>query len=404
MFSDTVSLISTIALVSDRDFYRDYGEVAGEYNRQLLESSVALSKRWQHYGLTGELQYVQDLDAPNNRATLQRLPTVTFTGVGEKLGATPFFFFLDSAATNFHRTEGVSGQRFDLHPKLALYRQAGIFDLALHAGYRERFYNAYGADAGSGSHATGMANAAATVSAPLVRIYDAQWGGVQRIRHLLLPEIGYRYGETKNQEQLPFFDYDDRPLGQSMAVWSLASYVTGKLQQADGPPQYRDLLYLKLSQGYQFSGSRRDLLTLVDEGRSLTDLRLESRVTPTSELSLALDSRFNTYQARFSTVSLVTDFADKAGNLAGIGYQYARGDVEYLEGRLGVALVKPFVFNYTSRYSFDRGNFLESRYALEYKRQCWSVILSYSDRPDNRQFMVNFTLAGIGALGPVKAF
>ncbi len=404
MFSDTVSMISTISLVSDRDFYRDYGETAGEYNRQLLESSVALSKRWQRYGLTGELRYLQDLDAPNNRASLQRLPTVTFTGVGEKLGTTPFFFSLDSAATNFQRTEGVSGQRFDLHPKLALYRQAGIFDLAMYAGYRERLYNAYGADAGRGSHAAGMADAAATVSAQFARIYDAQWGGVRRIRHLLLPEVGYIYGETKSQEQLPFFDYDDRPVGQSMAVWSLASYVTGKLQQADGPPQYRDLLYLKLSQGYQFSGSRRDLLTLVDEGRPLTDLRLESRFTPTSEMSLTMDSRFNTYQARLSTVSLWANFADKAGNLAGVGYQFAREEIEYLEGKLGVALVKPFVFNYTSRYSFDRGNFLESRYALEYKHQCWSVILSYSDRPDNRQFMVNFALAGIGALGPVKAF
>ena len=78
----------------------------------------------------------------------------------------------------------------------------------------------------------------------------------------------------------------------------------------------------------------------------------------------------------------------------------SRGVVNYLEGRLGLNLVKPFVFNYTGRYSFDRGDFLEGYYVVEYKRQCWSLMLSFRDRPDNREVLVGFTLSGVGALGP----
>ena len=70
---------------------------------------------------------------------------------------------------------------------------------------------------------------------------------------------------------------------------------------------------------------------------------------------------------------------------------------------MGVALHNPFILNYTGRYSFDRGDFLESTYAIEYKAQCWSLTFSFRDRPDNREFLVGFTLAGVGAL-PVRVF
>jgi LPS-assembly protein len=404
--SASLNLKSDINMASDRDFYSDFAEAAGDYNRQSLDSTVSLTKKWQDYLLAAELRYVEQLqDVPNNRATLQKLPVASFSGIRRKLGVTPFFFSLESQFTNFYRQEGLSGQRFTLHPTVSGYFQpVAALDLAAYAGYSQRLYNAYGADQGSGSHGEGVADAGVSASSRFARVYAAEWGKVRRVRHLLIPAVSYSYIQEQNQERLPFFDFDDRLVGQSMISWSLTSYLTGKVVLGDGTPVYRDLLYLRISQGYELSGSRRDLLTLVDELRPLTDIRLESRFTPTRSLAVNFDGRFNSQHGHFSTANLAADFSDDSGNLAGIGYRFSREQVEYLEGRLGVALVKPFIFNYTSRYSFDRGGFLESRYALEYKQQCWSVILSYSDRPDNRQFMVNFTLAGIGAIGPVKAF
>ena len=107
---------------------------------------------------------------------------------------------------------------------------------------------------------------------------------------------------------------------------------------------------------------------------------------------------------RFSTANLGFDLDDGKGDLAGLSYHYARDQVRYLDGKVTLSLVKPFVLNYTARYSFDRGNFLESLVSLEYKRQCWSVTFSYQDRMYNREFMINFALAGIGGFGPLKTF
>ncbi len=405
-----LSFKSDINLALDRDFYRDYGEVSGDYNRQILDSRVALSWRRQTSLLSGELRYVDDLTAPNNQGTMQKLPSVQFTTIGEKLRGTPLYVALDSNFTNFYREEGQQGQRFELHPRAAFYASlpSGL-DLSLQGGYLLRLYNAYGTDVARGYHGDGLADAAATASSTFARIYDMEWGSLRRVRHALVPTVEYTFTQDKGQETLPFFDFDDRIVGGQMLSWALTNYFTGKFVEG-GTPVYRDLAWLKLSQGYQLSGSRRDLLTLVDEGRPFTDIRVEARVNPVSYLAFSLDSRYNPYQTRFSTNNVGLDILDGKGNLFGLNYRFSRNQVDYLEGKAGVALVKPFVLNYTGRYSIDKGGFLENVVDLEYRQQCWSVVLEYRHRPTTQQipgaeeFTVNFTLSGIGSIGKVRAF
>lgn len=404
-FANALTFKSDVNLTSDRDFYRDFAETSGSYNRQFLDSTVSLTRNWAGASLAGEVRYLQDLDAPNNRGTLQRLPTVTFTAIKQRMGKVPLYFSLDSDFTDYYREEGLKGQRLDLHPSVTFY---GAFPsgvgLSAWGGYRQRLYNAYGADSGRGYHGEGLADGGASLTTTLARVYDTQWGAVQKVRHTLIPEVGYRYVQEKGEETLPFFDFNDRVVGENVTTWAITSYLTGKVLQGEGAPVYRDLLYLRLSQGYELGGSRRDLLTLVDEGHPFTPIRLEARFNPLKELTISTDSRFNTYRSHFTTANIEADVADDRGNLAGLGYRFSRGEVEYLEGKVGVALVKPFVFNYTGRYSFDKGDFLESYYSLEYKQQCWSVTFSYRDRPDNREFLLSFSLSGIGSIGPVKTF
>lgn len=403
--SPSLTLTSDVNLALDRDFFRDFGEESGDYNRQILDSTLFLTKNRSESSLTAGLRYIHNLDAPSNRETLQKVPSLTFTRLRSPIGRTPFYFGLDSGFTNFYRDDGIRGQRFELHPALAFYYSTppGV-DLAAWGGYRQRVYNGYGADQGKGYHGDGLFDGGVSVSTSLARVFDVQRGALRSVRHTLIPELGYLYVQDRNQERLPFFDFDDRVVGQEMVTWSLTNFVTGKHVDPAGSSSYRDLLYLRLSQGYQAEGGRRDLLTLVDEGRRFSDIRVEARFAPVKLLSISTDSRYNPYRTRFSTAALGFELDGGKGNLAGLSYRFARDQVEYMEGKVALSLVKPFNFNYTSRYSFDRGGFLESYYSLEYKRQCWSVALSYRDRQDNREIAVSFTLAGVGAIGPVKAF
>jgi LPS-assembly protein len=407
MITPSTILSSDVHLITDRSYFRDYGDVAGEYNRQLLESTVSLDHSWRRYTLAAEVRYAEDLLARNNDATLQRLPSISLIGAGEKLG--PFFYSLDSAFENFQRNAGVTGQRIQLHPRLSYYaKPAGLLDLSVYGGYRERIYNVYGAEAPGEVREVGQADAGAVASLPLERIY----GG--KLRHLLIPSVRYSFVDHKPDNDFPapgqLFDYGDRVLGESIASWSLSSVFTGKFAEEGGAPEYRDLLYLRLSQGYQFSGERRDLLTLVDPGHHLTDLMLEGRITPIREGSLWVDGRYNTVDGNLSTLNLGLDYKGEETTQAAVAYRYSRNQLDYLEGRVVFPVAPAFTGTVIGRYSFDKGGFLESRYALEYKQQCWSVTGTYIDRPgsqlipENREFTVNFALSGLGTVGPLRAF
>ena len=413
-------LTSDLRFSSDRNFYRDYGEVSGDYNRQLLDSTLFLTKNWAGSSLAFAARYVEDLYTTSNKETMQKLPDVTYTLTRSPIGATPFYFGLESAMTNFYEEVGPRGQRLDLHPTVSYYRTLSPgLNVAAWGGYRERVYGNYGGDVSerTGSRGEGLLDGGISVSAPLARVYDTGRNDLLSVRHSLVPELRYSLVEQKSQQDLPFFDYKDRIPGQRMIYLSLTNFVTGKYAEASGTPSYRDIFYFRLSEGYQISGTRRDELTLVDEGRRFTDIRMEARYWLAKNLNASVDSRYNPYMTRISTASLRLDMEDGKGNLAGIGYQYAReqlnylqrnvddsGRLQYLEGKMTLALVDPFLFKFTSRYSFEKKDFLETVYSVEYKKQCWSVVASYQDRQSNKQFMVSFTLAGIGSFGPLKAF
>ncbi len=426
VISPTLNFKANINQVTDRDFFRDYADAAGIYNQQLLESTISLTKYWQRFLFASEAKYVDDLTpitatttttttsstttntstttSTTTLPTLQKLPTLYFTGIRQRMGAAPLYFSLDSRFDNLYRGQGQRGQRFDLFPIITTYATPAEFlGVSIWGGYRERLYNAYGDGVGDGYHESGVPDVGGSVSTSVARVYDVGAGDLKRVRHMLIPEVSYEFLPERNQDALPNFDFNDRLVPSNMVTYSLTNVLTGKFTHGDQPPLYRDLLYLRLSQGYEFGGSRRDILTLVDEGRPLTDIRVEARLNPWKALSISTDSRYNVYHNYFSTTGLAADYTDGSDNKVGVAYRHARGELQYLEGRLGVALVKPFVFNYTARYSFDRGDFLESNYALEYKHQCWSVIFSYQERPDNRSFVINFTLSGIGSVLPIRA-
>jgi LPS-assembly protein len=197
-------------------------------------------------------------------------------------------------------------------------------NLTAWAGYRQRFYRSEGDSATDGGQVDGIPQAGVTAATSLARVYDYDGTTIRRIRHLMVPEVSYLLVDASSQEKLPFFDYDDRVVKQNMVSYSLANYLTVREEGGDSSPQYREILSLRIGQGYSFSGDRRDLLTLVDEGNPFTDIILESRFMPTKNGSLSLDGRYNPYDGKISTFVVSGDMSDRWGDSAGLAYRFAR--------------------------------------------------------------------------------
>ncbi len=395
-FTENTYWRADVSLTLDRDFFRDYGVMSGDYNRQYLGATAFLTHKSGDLLLSGGVDYLNNLDAPNNSATLQKLPFLTFNGTGTELPGTPLYYSFATAATNFTRDTGDRGQRLQLAPRLLLPLKSGdLFYGSVWGGYNQRFYSADASGEANGSSKLGLLEGGAVVRTELARVYDSPLPEFGKIKHSITPEISYSVAEKHNQNDLPFFDYDDRVVGGQLLTLSLLNRLTGRFVKGE-QTEYRDLARFSVSQGYQLSGERRDLLVLVDYGRPFTDTRLLLELFPAPDWRLYTDNRISPYNGNVTNSSLTTEVSDAKGSRASLGYHHAERVLDYIEGKVSYAEFKPYTLAATGRYSFDRPGYLETLYSLEYKHQCWGVIFSYRDRIDNKEFSFTFNLSGLG--------
>lgn len=400
IFSIDSSLRMTVNAVSDRTFLSDYGEKSGDYNRQSTDTVINTLKTWQNFAATSYLHYSQDLYATNNQATVQTLPSLGVAAVRQTAFSAPLYFDLNGTADNIYIESGPSGQRLHLLPRVTLLPfQNRYFQTSLFAAAHVRSYatEKRGSSADIQAHDGDLLpEAGARLSTSLARIYDTDFSLLKKIRHEIIPEIGYNYTPERDQQRLPFYDYTDRIIHQNMISLSITNLIHGKFVSGE-TTEYRDFSRIKLSANFKVAGERRDLLTLVEDQHPWSDLIFESDTLLTKQLRLILDYRYNLYAHNLSTVASGIEFNDQQGNTIGAGYQMARNVVEYFEGKFSTKLIKPLNLSYTARYSFDKHDFLESVYTAEYRHKCWSVNISAHQRSGNQSYSVNFVLAGLGS-------
>lgn len=399
IFSPDANLRTDVNLYSDRAFHGDFGEKSGEYNRQFSDTSFNALKTWQNYALSAHLRYNEDLYAADNKNTLQTLPSISLAGVRQSFFNIPLLFDVDAEMANLYRETAPSGQRMHIFPRVT-YQIApgGYLQASFFAGTHLRGYSTDRRTAGSAvkiSDGDMVAEVGARLSTSVVRGFDVEAEHLKKVRHEIVPEITYSYIPDRSQQRLPFYDYNDRMLWQNMLGLSVTSLLNGKFVSGE-TSDYREISRLKLMLGYSIEGNRRDLLTLVDTQRPWSDLVLESDTWLDRNVKLTFDSRYNLYDNRLSTVAAGLEVDDRQGNTVSASYHMASGKLEYLEGRLATRYLKPVYLSYLARYSFDRGEFLESLYSAEYRHKCWSVNAAIRQRPGSYSYTMNFNLAGLG--------
>ncbi|MDD2309509.1 MAG: LPS assembly protein LptD [Desulfuromonadaceae bacterium] len=400
IFSNDANLRMAVNVTSDRTFLNDFGQNNGEYNRQSSDTRINALKTWEIYAINSYLRYSEDLYAPDNSSTLQTLPSVGLSGVRQQIFSMPLFFDLDATAENQYRDTAPSGQRLHLFPRITLLPFTGPYlNASLYAGAHIRGYATATRDSNSGIGSSAgdlLPEVGIRLSTSLTRIYTSDFPLLKKIRHEIIPEFRYTLVPERNQQRLPFYDYTDRMIHRNMISLSATSLINGKFVHGE-TTEYREISRIKLSADYAIEGGRRDLLTLVESQRPWSDLMLESDTWLSRVLRLTFDTRYNLHENHLSTAVAGVEFDDRQGNSIGAGYQMARNEVEYFEGRFSTTLITPLHLSYTARYSFDRGDFLESLYAAEYRHKCWSVNLALHQRPGNQSYTVNFNLAGLGS-------
>ena len=387
-----VRMVVDALYVNEKEYFKDFGEVAGDYNRDQARSVFSLSRNWGRANLVTLMQYSKNLET-EERNTLQLLPRINFNIARSPIGSTPLAYELGSEYTNFWRREGATGQRLMLRPALTL--NAGIshwLSITPSVAYRQRYYWDLNQDSTTEQH--GMVEVVTRVAtSPLQRTYGLPFGQSGRMLHAVNPEIVYEYIPDRDQRHIPRFDSFDRIAPLNRFEYALVQRLRARLDAEDGRRQYRDWLYLRLSVLQHLSEDRLE--------RGFGDARAQLTLLPMAQVRLATDVIVDSRTRDLKELLAEGRIADQSENYLRISYNIDRPkDLDYGEIDLGLGFLRPIYLTYQQRYDFHNHERLEQRVGIEYRRQCWSVMLTLRERVDGeRSFMITFNMLGIGSVG-----
>lgn len=300
----------------------------------------------------------------------------------------------------------MDGRRLLLEPRISSFNELwdGRINLSLFGSMQLRGYDVNEPEAGiKGQQLVTIPRGGAELGSSFSRIYNLQLFDIEKMRHEIVPKLSYLYSGDRNQEDTPLFDQHDRLNHQQTFTLSLANHLGGKVVKEGGTARYRNLMTMRLMQSYTPEGKRDNLLTMLDDSKQWGDLTLESELWPHNHLRLLADLRYSHYIHRISSSATGAEFNDRRGNSARISYRMVDQQVDYLETGITLSLTDPFHLGATSRYSFEKKGVLENLFTVEYRHQCWSIIVGYQERPDNRTWSFSFNLAGLFGFGTNSA-
>lgn len=407
-----VRLTADVDYVEDIEYFEDFGNVAEEYNRDHVVSSIRLQRNWEHLSLTLLTEYIRNLENSND-LTFQRLPELNLSMPLHRLGSSLFYVRAGNLLTNFTRKESVDGLRDYFNPELsAVFKPGSWLELTPKVAAHGRYYRIDSTDGtvsrGDYDNESLVAEYALTASTRLARVFPVASGGIDKLKHSIEPQVTYTYIPETAQERLPYFDVYDRIGPSNWVEYALVNRLTGRAVDADGNLSYRELLNLRLSQGYDIAITRDD--TLHDQ-EPFSDLRIEVQAKPTVESFLNLDALVPFYSdQRFSRVTTSAGYSSRRGNVVALDYAYVKDQFDaepsdYLGLKLGTSMLAPIYADFRERYDFREGRSLESLLNLEYRAPCWSLFLSLRNRSaedngaDENEIMAGFALSGIGRIG-----
>ncbi len=424
-FSPGFYLRTDIKRVSDNWYFRDFsdynwylanysedgkrrfGKVSflGDKSLASLDSTARLVKEWRFFNLTALVQYTDNFESYDNDSTLQKYPEITLTGIKRPVFNTPLNFELDSSYDHYYRTEGDKGDLYDVHPAFSLPLNFGDYlQFTPEIGFRETFWD--GSDLqGVGKEEHGsreIYNIGSVLSTEVHRIFNVRGGTVDKIQHVIKPEVTYTYIPYIYQGDMP--DFAERVEEENSLTYSLTNTLMARLKGGDGGISYREFLRIKLSQTYDIREGRKHREdNYGNEKRPFSNVDMEINFDPFQYFSFDADVSYNVNSGKWEKTNYDLSLSDWRGDSATLEYRYTQETLEEINVYLKAMITDYLDLRYVLRKNELDDIYLETTYGLDYHRQCWGVEVTYSDDDYDRVWMVVFSLYGLGEVGKATA-
>lgn len=389
--------------VSDDFVVREYGDRLHDRSAIRAESNVFLSRSWTSWNVTGNLLWYQDL-TQRRPVELQRLPDLRLGGVRQPVPGLPGVLYeVEASATRFVRDVGSDGGRVDVHPRLSRPVSVAGVTLTPFVGGRVTAYDR--TVTGTRVTRSGGLTVEETDDDPRVRrlveagadlelMATRRWdvggrGGFDALLHTVEPRVTYTWIEGSDLSRLPRWTDVDDIRRTSQVSYSLVNRLRARTPAAPGAEAVRwELARLTLSNSLDLGADDRPL------GNVVGDLIVDTNRL----LRFRGDASLDVYGGGLRTAT--TDLGLRTAPVtASVGTRFDKADdVNFLEGSLSADLGRRAVGRFSTDWDLETDTFVENRFALDLKWQCWALTIEYVARnrdEDELRFAVN--LLGVGA-------
>jgi LPS-assembly protein len=418
VFTPRLTLKVDVGVVSDDEFFKEFGNTLDERSRQRLESNVSLTQRWDTWNFVGRLFLYEDLTT-TQPIELQRLPELRLNAFQQPVPYVPGLLFeLETSYTNFVRDIGSGGQRFDIRPRLFYpFSPGGFFTLTPRLGIRETVYDTkvIGTTVERGFFVEDTENtftnrtlleAGMDVEARAYRVFDlGGWLGIQKLQHVIEPRLSWDYVVGDGNEGLPQWDAIDTIRDSHFLTYSLTNRLKARaVGEGDKPGRVWELARLTLSQSYDVNGPQRIDTTDPGFGGRLSPMFADLILEPLFGLRFRATASIDTYDGHF--VSATTDFEYRAQKWrAYVGTRHGQGArLQFIQAAAEVNLGARWYIRGLSNYDVETETVVENRIEVTFREQCWAITASYVNRTDEDEFHISVNLLELGQWGFGRAF
>ena len=400
---------------ANAEFMEFMGRSLDTEGEQIRTNRILASRAGKGWRFDAELDWQDNVKARSEDLadpTVKTLPRFRLATSRTRLGSTPFYLSSESEFDYFYRIDGEKGSRIDLAPRLYAPFHLGPVSVDPSIGLRQSWWRTENPDStvdtGSRSESRNTWSARIDASTEFYRIFDVDTASVDKLKHLIRPQLTFEMTPEEDQDTLPSFDAIDRIDEQNTLTLAFTQTFTTRSTQVgkDGKRHhtYRELARLKLSQPYHF-----EALTTYDTASDGTVTRThlekgaqpvegELFVTLTDLLGLRVDTKWDPDTSDFTEYNVGLDLGTESGNHARIERRFTDGSADTIASSGKFQFDPRWAVVWDYERNLDTRTDIKLQYGIRYISGCWQLDTIYSDDEDDRKIGFFWTLTGLGQI------
>jgi LPS-assembly protein len=413
-FTDRLRFDADLSDASDEFYFEDFGLGPDGTSIVYLDRRLQLSWLGRGWRLDGRAQDFQTIDRAVDPASrpYSRLPQLSFTGRWP-MGGAGLSASLDSEAVWFERDEGVTGQRFDLAPRLAWTLRGAGWHLEPSAAWRMTAYNLSGTAPGADDSPE---REAPILSLDAGLVFERGAGRPGGMIQTLEPRVRYTWIPFRDQSDLPVFDTalpdlnlvqlfrTNRYVGADRLgdANELAVGITSRLVHGDTGQQF---MTATIGQRFFFDRPQVTLPGELPAAKDASNMVGEVEVTGWRHWSARFAMEWDDDESNTMLGQARIQYRPRPDAVVNLGYRYRESVLEQWDASAAWRLSPRWQVFARQVYSVKEGDSIDRLAGFEYGGCCWRFrllgrrYLSNRTGEEDTAVMLELELKGLSSVG-----